>query len=288
MANGRLPESREALARLAAAQLRWSFVFLLLGILLPLGLRALLERQARRLDALASDGVTAEATVTAIDRRGSSAYTVYEYSVDGTRHTWNVARVEAPFAVGERFAVLCSPAHPGLSRPTTDRARVRAEAAGNRSLTLKLMLGVLIFFGVNAILSFRKFWRLLEAKPGSDAILISPEWLGRVVALLVLGAMLFALNTPSGGAPKAPPAASLVVAFLYLPFFAIFQHLMMIVVQAVRDGRSTSKLGLATFIARAHQLHPELARSRRIVLAGFAYFVLLVGGWIAYATLRGI
>ncbi|HWE29611.1 MAG TPA: hypothetical protein VHB97_16495 [Polyangia bacterium] len=293
-----MPADRDALAKLTAAQVRWCLIFLALAIAVPLGLHALFERQARRLDALASDGAAAEATVTAVETRDAKQYTAYEYTVAGTKHTWNVAHGEAPYATGEHFTVLYLPAHPELSRATTDRARIRAEAADNRSFTLKLIIGVFAFFACNALLSAHKFRKLLDANPGSDATLISPAWLGRLVALIILGIVLAVINGDDKVAHAAfgerllglPVGAglSLVVTIIYLPFFAFFQHLMLIILQANRDNVSTSKLRLAMYIAQVHRRHPELALSRRVVIGGTVYFVLVVAGWIAYAAARGI
>src|SRR4051812_19150738 len=160
MKDGKLPDDPAALAKLADAQGRWCVLFLALAIVLPLAVRPLFERQARRLDALAADGVVVEATVTAVETNGNHVYTVYQYGAGGTTHSWDVARAEAPYDLGAHFSVLYLPAHPDLSRPTTDRARVRAEAANNRSITLKVMLGLFLFFAFNTLLSAHKLWKL--------------------------------------------------------------------------------------------------------------------------------
>ena len=140
---------REALARSA---LRWCLGFCLLAVLVPLGLHALFERQARRLDALADHGRQAQATVTAVEQQGGKRYTAYSYIVDGRAHSWNVSWQDAPYAAGESFAITYLPEDPSLSRPGADPTVPRGEAERNRRFTAKLLAGVFGFFAINALL----------------------------------------------------------------------------------------------------------------------------------------
>jgi len=108
------------------------------AIVLPLALFLLLERQARRLDALATRGEPVDAQVTGVS--GDNGTTFYAYRVDGTEYTWNVARAAAPFPVGRTFQATYLPDDPSLSRPISDRSLAAAEAAGNRRFTWKVVL----------------------------------------------------------------------------------------------------------------------------------------------------
>ena len=124
--------------------------------------------------------------------------------------------------------------------------------------------------------------------------------LGRLFALLLIGCALVADLSPEarpvfvkafGEAPFGIPVVPLVCAInvlLLVPYFWVCEHLMRIVMQAVADRASISRGGIVLAVLFAHRAHPELSRSRNIVLAGFGYFVVLVGAWIAYAESRGI
>jgi hypothetical protein len=71
-----------------------------------------------------------------------------------------------------------------------------------------------------------------------------------------------------------------VVAVLILPVAWIGYHAGLFQVQAFRDDRAG--------VSGPGRRHPHLARSRRIVAAGFAYFLALAVAWIVYAAYRGI
>lgn len=129
---------------------------LVAGVVLPLALFGLFERQARRLDALAARGRPVEATVTAVTRDS----THYAYRVEGALHTWNVARRDAPYAPGETFVVTYLPGDAGLSRPTADRSVGAEEAARNRGFSRKVVLGLAVILLGIAGLAHRDLQRL--------------------------------------------------------------------------------------------------------------------------------
>lgn len=286
---------REALARSA---LRWCWGFFLLAVLVPLGLHALFERQAGRLDALADHSRPAQATVSAIEQQGSGRYTAYSYVVEGRSYTWNVSWQDAPYAVGESFSIMYLPEDPSLSRPGADPELPRGEAERNRRFARKLLAGVSAFFAVNALLCLLKLRRLRRDGPGG--LVVSPEWAGRGMALLILLVLLGTNLDPEvaavqrrafGEAPFGAPLLVVVLiaqTILFLPYFWVFPHLMRIVFRATSDRASLSKAGLAGYIMGVHRHHPELRRARAFALGGLAYFVVLCGAWIAYAAHLGI
>ncbi len=219
---------------------RSRLIFGLLAIVLPSGLYALFERQARLLDALADHGRVGTATVDRVSGQGSQAYVDYDYLVDGNRFTWDVKQEDAPYAVGQSFPIVYVPEHPALNRPGTDRSRAAAEAASNRSFSWKAVAGLFAFLFVAAILchvqlqTLRKRGRAVLSDPrayrrrliGAGALLLPllvlifgwhardaaskgeslwPVVLGIVVALSVLGGTVFyvAREGPTQSAARA-------------------------------------------------------------------------------------
>jgi len=160
---------------------------------MPLLLFLLLERQASRLDALAARGEPAEARVTAVSR--DQAFTAYAYRVGGTEYSWDAARTDAPFAVGQSFRIVILPDEPSFSRPFTDRRLAAKEAAGNRSFSLKACAGVALFLLLCAGLTHRDLTRLRD---GTVSELNDPKAYERrlrvtatVLIALVLGVSAF-------------------------------------------------------------------------------------------------
>jgi hypothetical protein len=284
----------ERLLRLERSGRRARWMFVALGVAAPLGLHALFERQARRLDALALHGRTASATATTLDE-GGGGNLAYEYTVDGTRYAWSVKASAAPCQPGQTFTIRYLPEDPSLSRPGDDGANVAREAASNRSFAHKAELGVLGFFLFNLALTEAKIRKLRKR----ERLVFSPRAVGRVVALLFMGCALVADLSPEvraiwlkafGTTLLGLPVVPVVVVgnlLLLLPYFWVCEHLMRLVFQAAADRASLSKGGLISYILFGSQAHPGLARSRRIALGGFAYFVALTGTWIAYANHRG-
>ena len=126
----------------------WRTLLLGAALFAPVTLYALIERQSRRLDALAQHGKAVEAAVTGVSR--DNAITYYAYRVEGIEHDWNVDRADAPYAPGETFTASYLPEDPRLSRPWLDPARTAADAARGRSGAWKGALGLAAFFGVFA------------------------------------------------------------------------------------------------------------------------------------------
>lgn len=89
------------------------------------------------------------------------------------------------------------------------------------------------------------------------------------------------------GFPVAPVVA-IAQAILWFPFVFAIHHFMLIAEQAAKDGHGIGKIGLLVYAAGVGRRHPELRRSQMISIAGLIYFVLLCGGWIAYADAKGI
>lgn len=168
-------------------------VLLAIAILVPLGLYALFERQARRLEALGDHGEPVVATVTGISGDGSVHYA---YAVDGTPYTWSVAPEDAPYDVGHVFTAHYLPEDPAFSRPGPDRSVATREAADNRAGTWPGLLAFFWFFAAFAISSAIELRALRQL--GAEAY-ASPEALParmrrRLATLaLVVGPLLVAI-----------------------------------------------------------------------------------------------
>lgn len=135
---------------------RARLVLLTLAIGVPGCLHGLLERQARRLDALGAYGQVTTATVTAVSGGGSIGYA---YEVAGRRYTWSVAPSKVP-SRAPSFPVVYLPADPSLNRPGTDRGVGFVEARSNRAFAWKLKAGVCYFFAAIALLNEVQLRRL--------------------------------------------------------------------------------------------------------------------------------
>jgi hypothetical protein len=143
--------------------IRWRAGCSLAAVLLPLGLSVVFERQARRLDALASHGRPVEAQVTAVSRDQHTTF--YAYQVDGKGYTWNVARGEAPFAVGQRFPTTYLPEDPSLNRPIANPRLAAAESEENRRFSRKVVLGLGVLLLFFAGLAHRDLRRIRSGAP---------------------------------------------------------------------------------------------------------------------------
>jgi hypothetical protein len=90
-----------------------------------------------------------------------------------------------------------------------------------------------------------------------------------------------------GAAPFGVPVVAMVLAVLAvlaLPIPWFIWHAFRLSFQAHQDQKWFGP----RYLFRVGGLHPHLRRSRTICLAGLAYFLILSGTWIAYATARGI
>jgi len=92
-------------------------------------------------------------------------------------------------------------------------------------------------------------------------------------------------SQPLGITPRA--FALMVQTVLFVPFPWVYYHCARLILQARRDGFSVTGLFGIVYLFEADRLHPHLRRSKRICLAGLAYFVLICSAWIAYTALLG-
>ncbi len=136
---------------------RWRAGSLIAALVVPAALFGLFERQARRLDQLARDGVVADARVTGFSNDGHTTF--YAYDVRGVEHTWDVRREEAPFAPGETFRVVYSAEDPALSVLGSDRQEGHRAAAKTRGFAWKLALGAAMVFVLVGLLTHRDLRR---------------------------------------------------------------------------------------------------------------------------------
>jgi hypothetical protein len=181
-----VPIARDArVEKLIRSLTRLRLAFLLLAVLVPAGCYGLFERQAQRLDALGDHGERGMATVTDVNRQGTVFYT---YVVGGARYTWNVAHDEAPYAVGETFALTYLPEDPSFNRPEADRSTAFAAAASNRSFAWKTEAGIFGFFAFNLILCDVRLRRM--RKTGRTELTDARAYRTR---LILTGAMLVPL-----------------------------------------------------------------------------------------------
>lgn len=286
-----MPDSAE-LARIASAK-RWRLGSALAALVVPLLLLALFARQARRLDALADHGT--QTTPLSVSARGR--YLEYRYEVDGTSFISSVGRDQVP--APEAFDVRYLPEEPSFSRADSDGSRTRAEAAKNRANVPRILLGAFAFFALLAGVAHRDLKRRLsgKAQPRRE---ISPRVLAIVTTALLLAMTVsvnlyddvHAVETKAFGARPFGLSVTLVVslveAILAVPYFWVLEHGYRIVLSASRDGVFLSRAGLFVYFLDLRERRPELRTSQNMVLAGFAFFVLLAGSWIAYASALGI
>jgi hypothetical protein len=286
------PAAEARRRHIIASDTRWRAIFATLAVLLPLALGLLFRRQELRLRALADHGRAGTAVVT-----DTSQYTDYRYEVGGQTYTWNVSREKAPYARGASFPIVYLPEDPSLSRPGAVYGPTELDADLDLTFQHRLLLGLFGFFAGASLLCHRQLRRLRRGDPLRTAPRIGPDGAGRLVALLILGAVLAANADPKaqavmaavfGATPLGVPvvvAVSAAEIVLFAPYFWVFPHLMRIVMESMRRGGSLSKAGIVLAVAQAG---PEQARSRWLVIAGLVYFVALMAGWIALAASKGV
>ncbi len=192
----------------------WRNGFLVAAALAPLGLFFLFERQAKRVDAIADHGQSTDAFVTGVSEANGTTF--YAYSVDGIEHRWNVARREAPFELGRVFTVTYLPETPSFSLPISDRSLAHEKAAANRSIAMKVEVGV-------------------------------------AAALAIFGGLLHIdVRRLRSGAPLGPPDAKtqrrrlVIMGLVFLPLFVLITgfHLR----DATEKGESVAPVVIATML----------------------------------------
>jgi hypothetical protein len=274
---------------------RWRLAFAVLAVVVPLSLFALFRRQELRLRALADHGQQGTAVVAILTRQENVLYTEYRYSVDGAWYTWSVARNEAPYALGESFAITYLPEDASLSRPGV-YSRERLDAELDLRFRHRLLGGFFAALAIGAALCHRGLRRLQRGEAPAKPLL-SPTGAGRLVAFILVGAVLATtfdekaqavFGTLFGPRPFGLPVTIVVVlveAVLFAPYFWVFPHLMTIVMSSYAKGGSLTKGGIVIAVANAG---PEHRRSRAIVIGGLLYFVAIVASWIAFTAKRGV
>jgi hypothetical protein len=293
-----VPADPDLRRRNLAAYARFRLLFGLGAVILPLALFGLFRRQELRLRALADHGRQSTAIVEEVAQSLEITYTHYRYTVDGASYTWSVTRAEAPYAPGEPFVITYLPEVPSLSRPGVYTA---ARLGGELDLPFqhRMVAGMFLALAVGAALCHRGLRRLQSGEPTPAKPLLSPTGAGRLVAVLLLGAVL-ASNLDDkvhavyvalfGEAPSGVPVtvlACVVQAVLFAPFFWVFPGLMSIARSA--QDVSYTKIGIVRAVAQVGpDASPELRRARAVVIGGFVYFVILVAAWIAFTDSRGV
>jgi hypothetical protein len=193
--------------------------FAIAAVVLPLGIVALAERQARRIDELATKGEVVEAFVTEVSRDGR--LTRYAYEAGGKRLAGAVEREAVQLDRGQVFPILVSPVDPTLSRATTDRDRVAQEAARSRRFAPKLAGGLAAVLGLFTLLAHRD---LARARRGASFAAPSPREMARrmrvaFAILLVLAggvAAWHARDALARGQSLVPVALALVLSIAAL------------------------------------------------------------------------
>ena len=286
------PLAEERRRRILASDTRWRLIFAVVAVLLPLAFYLVFHRQEVRLRALADHGRAGTAVVT-----DASQYTAYRYEVGGETYTWSVDREKAPYARGASLPIVYLPEDPSLSRPGAVFGPAELDADLDLPLVHKILLGIFGFFAGASLLCHRQIRRLRRGEPLRTGPRIGPDWLGRIVALLILGATLSAdadaqvqvvMAKVFGATPFGLPVVAVVAVgevLLFMPYFWVFPHLMRIVMVSQASGGSLSKLGILLAVAKAG---PEQARSRWWVIGGLVYFVALMAAWIALAASKGV
>ncbi len=279
----------------ASARRSQAFV-LVLGIGLLAAATALAEHRVSRLAALLADGKITAATVIDVSARNGDRFTHYRYDVNGTAFDWDSRIQDAPFSPGETFPIRYLPGDPSLCWPDgkLDATRIKTEVH-------PIHIGGWVLFSLLVLPALLGELRIRRRKQGDTGPLFTLDQVGRGLAVLftaiVLGVNFFddvravqaqAFGEQPFGAPVAWVVSGIELLLFFPPLWGMTTHLMRIVQSAMRDGASLSKFGLAVYILRSGHLHPELRRSRVVVLAGAAYFFAIMVGWIAFATAHGI
>lgn len=279
------------------SNLRWRSISAACALVVPALLALLFYRQELKIRALADHGKLESATLVDVTRQGSSEYARYSYAVDGLTYTWSVARAAAAYAPGERFPISVLPEDPSFSRPGFPYSSDRMAADLNLPVRRGVPLLAFTFFAMFAVLCHLKVRRAQSGQSSTSARRLSPEAVGRVLAVVLLAAILAtgfdakvravqiaALGRTPLGLPAVLVATGGQLA-LFAPLLWLVPHLVRLVLFAQSRGAVLSKLGILSAVARAPR---ELRRSRNIVIALSIYFVALLSAWIVFAASKGI
>lgn len=134
-----------------------------LGLVLPLAAFLLVERNARRLDALVDHGRPVTATVTEVVPQ--SSITHYAYRVNGTEYRWNVSSEALPLPAGQEFDAVYLPEDPSMSRPASGPRSPALDAKSAHTFAPRAFAVLALIFGGVALLGHREVRRLQRGAP---------------------------------------------------------------------------------------------------------------------------
>jgi hypothetical protein len=239
---------------------RWRTFLAAIAVLVPVALFTLVSRQSRRLDALAERGRATEAYVTGVSRDGSITH--YAYRVDGIEHDSNVARADAPYALGERFTASYLPGDPALTRPWLDPPRAAAEAGAARSIGWKAALGLAALLGIFATAVHVDLRRARAGIPAAPPDL--PTYRRRLAVAAVIVAIAFALVSGLHARDALAKGESLAPVFIALGIAVAI--VAAIFIPAARQGPAAAKLRSARILRWAVPLAIGVALVRLVIV----------------------
>jgi hypothetical protein len=248
-------------------------------------------------------------THSSIDKREREhrPHIVYTYTVGGTAYTSSqisfdlfdkpggqgrIDSIMVRYPVGREVIVYYDPADPTIS--------VLEPEVYSPFLTPLLFAALFLIFGTGALLATwrQAMQRGVVPQPGFTfhrriAATVSMSALIYIILVLVSfdSSVRDTFVKAFGERPSGMPNILFVLLLqtvLYLPMPWVFWHMMMIIHQAIQDGRGIGKFSLLIYLASIGQLHPHLRRSRLVCIGGLVYFFAITGAWIIYAAARGI
>ena len=274
---------------------RTRFGFGVAAVLLPLVLHLLFDRQNRALSRLVVEGRSAEATFDSISGINGEDFAQYDYLVGAERHTSSVERRKVSGSVGETFPIVFLPDRPAfcaLAPFTVAEVSERVDLAFQRNV----LVGLFVFLAGIGVWSHVSLGRLRRGQPLRHDSRLSPQALGRILAVVFLAIGLSVNRYDDvrhiasvlwGERALGLPVmwvVSLVEVLLFLPYLWVLPQLMVLVMKAQERG-GVSKGAVIMAVVRAEPAH---RRAQLIVIGGFVYFVAIVGAWIAYTSYRGV
>ncbi|MEJ7730996.1 MAG: hypothetical protein WKG00_17485 [Polyangiaceae bacterium] len=230
------------------------------ALLFPLALFTLITRQSSRLEALADHGRATEAYVTGVSRDGR--FTHYAYRVHGIEHDWNVARADAPYALGERFTASYLPEDPALTRPWVDPPRAAAEATAGRSVAWKAALGLATLLGIFAAAVHVDLHRARAGVPAAPPDLRT--YRRRLVVSSVVLAIAFALVSGLHARDAVAKGESLAPVFIAMAIAVAI--VAAIFIPAARHGPAAAQLRSARILRWAVPLAIGVALVRLVIM----------------------